>query len=132
MNTAPITYANYKGEEIGLVDHGGGAKRPKPELSPFHKGWRVTGLPPGSQEKAEQDHATEIARVQDHNAAHPSNRIRVPKPWDAEFWLRTARGIAVRSKPYELPEAAQQCAEMAEKAGWLRVRVEAVKREGKA
>lgn len=35
----------------------------------------------------------------------------------------------VRSRPYGIPDAAKQCAEMAEKAGWLRVQVVELKQE---
>jgi hypothetical protein len=129
--TTPVTYINYRGEPIGPVDHGGGVKRKRTPTGPddFHKGFRVVGLPPGSLLKAEQDHAKEIARVREHNAEHPSNQIRAPKPWDADHWLANARGTPVRAKPYELRDAAEQCKQLAEKAGWLRVWIVELKRE---
>lgn len=52
-----------------------------------------------------------------------------PKPWDEDFWRRNARKASVRSKPYEILSAAEQCAEMAIKAGWEDVEIVEVKKE---
>lgn len=43
---------------------------------------------------------------------------RAPKPWDEATYVRTRKRKRVRSKPYEIPEAAEQCRAMAEKDGW--------------
>lgn len=44
-----------------------------------------------------------------------------PKEFIDADWLRNARKKAVRAKPYGLPEAAEACAELARKVGWLQV-----------
>lgn len=45
-------------------------------------------------------------------------------------WLRAAQRTAVRSKPYIHQEAAQQCKELAVKAGWCVVQIQAIKKAG--
>jgi len=40
-----------------------------------------------------------------------------------------AKKTPLRSKPYELYETAEACKLIAEKAGWLRVTIEEVKRD---
>jgi hypothetical protein len=71
----------------------------------FHKGWRVVGLPPGSQQEAEMK-----CKLED-------------KPFNLMHWLMTGRKRSVRAKPYELKDAAQVCADLALKAGWQAVEV---------
>ena len=41
---------------------------------------------------------------------------------DAE-WLRNAKQKPVRAKPYAIQDAAETCAELARKAGWVQVTV---------
>lgn len=81
-----------------------------------HKGWRVVGIPPGLLEKAQAEHASVIETAR--KAGLPGD-----KPFDQPEWLRKQRRQAVRSKPYNLREAAAQCAELATKGGWLEVQV---------
>ena len=45
------------------------------------------------------------------------------KPFDLNHWMMTDRKRAVRAKPYELKDAAQDCADLAAKAGWLAVEI---------
>lgn len=94
------------------------AKRPKREKpDSWHGGWRVVGIPPGALEAAREEF---IAKQRESKA---------PKDWDEGNWLMNAKPKPVRSKPYSIPDAAKQCAEMAEKAGWLRVQVIELKQE---
>ena len=44
--------------------------------------------------------------------------------FDGAAFLRHAKRVRIRPTPYELQSAAQQCAEMAARSGWLDVRVE--------
>lgn len=108
-------------------------KAKPPNMDGYHKGWRVEGHPPGAVEFAEQQRQKEIARwnaMGQSEQGHARSRgEREPKPWDREKWLRETKKRAVRSKPYELPQAAQECKQMAEKAGWICVTVSEVKRE---
>ncbi len=54
---------------------------------------------------------------------------RESKPFSEQDWLRNATRKAVRSKPYSIPDAAQTCAELATKAGWLRVEVVTIEKK---
>lgn len=83
----------------------------KPEKTDFHKGWKVVGIPPGAEAVAQKEHAARQLHKKE------------PKPFDRVQWLMNATAKPVRVKPYEVKEAAQQCADMALKAGWLRVEV---------
>ena len=82
-----------------------------PQIDGFHKGFRVVGVLESALTKAEQEHKVN------------------EKPFDANHWLMNASKRAIRSKPYEILEAAQVCAELARKAGWLAVEVREIKRE---
>lgn len=97
-------------------------KRATPDMKAFHKGWKVTGIPPGELEAARDDNR----RVAEMAARSGGAEI---KPFDEANWLQNHRGKAVRAKPYEVRSAADDCAALAEKCGWLRVRIEEVKRE---
>lgn len=97
------------------------APKPKPEEKSYHKGWRVVGIPPGELELARSE-AQRLARTAIENG-------RAAKEFDEANWLQNHRGKPVRNKPYEIKSSADECAALAEKAGWLRVRVEEIKRE---
>lgn len=51
-----------------------------------------------------------------------------PEPFGETAWLRTAKRTTVRSKPYILQEAAQQCKKMAIKTGRLDVHLLEIKK----
>lgn len=93
------------------------AKKAKPEKIKFHKGFRVVGLPPGSMDEARKKHELEQLGKKE------------PKPFSEQGWLMNAHAKPVRSKPYEIKESADQCAELAEKNGWMRVQVVELKSE---
>jgi hypothetical protein len=113
---------------LNFVNVNGDQWRPRPNTNPpkktrkvektsFHKGWKVVGLPPGAEEQAEAEHAAKQVGK------------REPKAFDRQHWLMNARAKPVRAKPYELHESATLCADMARKAGWLRVEVVELKQE---
>lgn len=54
-----------------------------------------------------------------------------PLPFDEEQWLHTAKRVKVRARPYEIRSSAEQCRELALKAGWLIVSVRELRRERK-
>lgn len=129
----PIAYVNVNGELLGY-DLAAGRKKAAPRRSApaepksYHNGWRVVGIPPGALEAAEQDHPRLIAAAKAHNEMVARDKgagkaIPVPGPWDAEKWMNEVKKSPVRAKAYEIPESAQLCKELAEKAGWLRVEV---------
>ena len=75
----------------------------------------MTGVPPGALEAAQVAHQKKT-RLELQNGKPPKEFI------DAD-WLRNARQKPVRAKPYVLADAAEICAELARKAGWLQVTV---------
>lgn len=87
-----------------------------------HKGWRVTGVKPGLLQEAREAHERLQAMARKAGGAEI-------KDFDESAWRRNAKRSAVRSKPYSLHEAAQQCAELATKGGWLDVQVLEIKKE---
>ncbi|WP_120967365.1 hypothetical protein [Comamonas sp. lk] len=86
-----------------------------------HKGWRVTGIPPEALSKAKEEHAR--LQVMARKAGG-----KPVEDFDEQAWLRKAKRSAVRSKPYSLQEAAQQCKELAMKAGWIDVQIQEIKK----
>jgi hypothetical protein len=80
----------------------------------------VTGVPPGALEEAQAAHQKK-SRLELQNGKQPKEFI------DAE-WLRNARQKPVRGKPYVLADAAEICAELARKAGWLQVTVTSIEK----
>lgn len=99
----------------------------------FHKGWRVVGVSIPAIEAAKEKREKDIKIATEHNAAvlagiRSGERMQVPAPWNEAAWIASAPLRPVRSKPYEIPDAAQTCADLARKAGWLRVAVEEVKK----
>lgn len=120
-----IQFVNIHGQvlpdPVALKQYSKAAPRPKPEEKSFHKGWRVTGIPPGALEEARAE-ALRLGRIEEQNG-------RAAKEFNEANWLQNHRGKAVRSKPYEIKDSADECATLAEKAGWLRVRVEEIKRD---
>lgn len=129
-----MTYVNYLGERIGLVDHGTPKKAKKDEADEFHKGWRVEGIPPCALQEAEKQHPRRIAQAIAWNERVAKERgigkaLPVPGPWDPAVWLNAAKLTPVRRKPYSIPQAAQECKALTERADWLRVEVVEIKKE---
>jgi hypothetical protein len=118
-----MSYVNHLGEVISLERLAAQApkKKPKPEKGSYHNGWRVQGIPPGALEEGRKEHLAEAALKA--AAGQPF------KEWDEAHWLMNAKRKPVRSKPYEVPQAAEQCKQMAQAAGWLRVEIMELKKE---
>lgn len=100
------------------------------EVSEYHKGYRVVGHPPGALEAAAKFRAEQLALwssydEEDRRRAKKRGE-KEPRPWDEEQWRRNTHKKPIRSKPYEIPTAADLCAEMARKAGWIDVEVVAI------
>jgi len=98
----------------------------------FHKGWRVQGHAPGAMEqaRAESQRLTNLwnSQTELEKAEALRSGDRQPPEWDELKWRRDTRKKPVRSKPYEIPEAAKLCADMATKAGWLDIEVAELKK----
>ena len=84
-----------------------------------HKGWRVTGIAPGLLDEAKLGHER-LCQMAQKVGGKP------PEPFDETAWLRTAKRTALRSKPYILQAAAQQCKNLAIKNGWLEVQLQEI------
>lgn len=136
----PLTFININSQPVEIPV--GTKKRAVKRIASvndegFHKGWRVVGIPGDALRQAEQDHPRLIADAESWNRRVQQERgigkaVSVPGPWDADKWLNEAKLRPVRSKPYEILSAANECAELARKAGWLRVSLQEVKRDAKA
>lgn len=129
----PLQFTNIAGEVITesqinarkAIAHQEAARKKKTvEVKSFHKGWKVVGIPPGELEEARAANQ----RVQDMATRAGGREV---KAFDESNWLQNHRGKAVRSKPYETQASAAECAALATKTGWLRVRIDEVKRKVK-
>lgn len=87
----------------------------------FHKGFRVVGLKPEDFEEAKRQRRIEIDLAREDGRA-------LPPELTFELWAAKAHRKPVRSKPYELLEAARECKRLAEKAGWMLVEIVEIKR----
>lgn len=98
----------------------------------WHKGFAVEGHPPGALEAARDAAIDAVARWDALDSQERTKQIaagaRKPKEWNEADWRQNSRKTRVRSKPYEIPEAADQCKELAERAGWTDVRVAPIER----
>lgn len=92
------------------------APKTKAEPPPRHKGWRVIGIPPGELKAATESHARAIAK----NAEAGGQPL---KAFDPVAWAQSYRKVAVRTKAYEIPSAADECKALAERCGWTHVEV---------
>jgi hypothetical protein len=94
----------------------------------FHKGWRVEGHPPGAMEDAKAQADSAIALFDRERELGITSGKR-PVSWDENYWRNNHKKRPVRAKPYEVPEAAEICADIAKKEGWLDVVVVEIKKE---
>lgn len=100
----------------------------------FHRGFSVEGHPPGYPEEcqriAEACWNDWQSQTEQQKARRLKDGERAPKPWDFNRWLLATKRKKVRSKPYELLSAAEECMAIAQRTGWTHVRVVEVKKEG--
>lgn len=118
-----MNFVNHLGETVSIERLAAQApkKKARPQKDSFHNGWRVQGIPPGALEDAR--------KAADAEAAHARRQGQEPKAWDEQHWLMNAKRKPVRSKPYEIPAAAEECRRLAQAAGWLRVEIVELKKE---
>lgn len=96
--------------------------KPKPDV--YHKGWLVVGFSP--------EHLAEAKRLHDADAASQVDPLRRAKPFDPHQHMRIAKPKKARSKPYEVADAAEECAVLMRRAGWQLVQVVPVAKGGRA
>lgn len=114
-----LTFVNYKGEALPPASNVPRAVNRREGPDQYHKGWRVVGIPPGAVEAAEAEHNRLQALMQDWTKR---------KAFDRGNWIANAKKKPVRPKPYEIKEAADVCADLAKRAGWLSVELVEIKR----
>lgn len=121
MKTVDTDYVNPFGKPIArdVINTGlrSEAKRkPVTKAAPpdeYHKGWKVVGIPPGAVEEAKQL----------HDKAQQAKPESQRQPFRREHWIANRHGKPVRPSPYSVKSAAEVCADLARKAGWLNVQV---------
>lgn len=127
-----MNFVNINGEPWRPQVHKRQSSKPKAanKEAPdrFHKGFIVEGHPPGALEAARESAEKAVADWESLpekvKAKFISEGSRAPKPWAGdEVWLAATKRKKVRSKPYQLAQAADECKALAERAGWLCVRV---------
>lgn len=117
MTTTEVSFVNIHGQRVDTDKRVPLPKRVSAAPGEYHKGFAVEGIPPGALEAAKEAHECERATAIREGAK------RIPEEWNELTWIAKAKTKRVRTKAYEVPEAAMLCKEMAEKAGWLRVAV---------
>lgn len=120
-----VDFVNINGQRVDTERRVKLEKRVSNAPGEFHKGFIVEGIPPGTLETAMKEHAAGRACELSTGAK------RVRPEWDVAAWMAKAKAKRVRTKPYSLVEAANECKSLAEKAGWLRVEIRAMSK-GKA
>jgi hypothetical protein len=133
-----LAQAEIEAVRLGRRKKTGGAKtraapdgwRKDPEAGES-LGWVVAGFSPQRLADAQVAHDRLVRDLEDHNryaatAAGKSAgavRAKVPQPWDRDVYMRKSAPTKARPKPYELREAAEQCADMLRRQGWVNVSV---------
>lgn len=127
-------YVNADGDPISIERLKLEAKHAKKKPAAVHKatgidyqdwmllGYLVTGFTRAMIDAAKAKREDEIREWQDVPKGPK------PLPFDETLWLNQTKPKKVRAAPYALREAADQCAELAKRAGWIRVQVEEVKK----
>lgn len=87
-------------------------------------GFQVEGYSPEMPEAAKATHAKARATYLGLKVmGRLSQSDKNPGEWDADKWMSAHKPKRVRTKPFEIASSADQCADLARKAGWLRVTV---------
>lgn len=135
-----MEFVNVHGEKVDLNAIAKKHKRP-PVAAPsllrrttdrqtakVSDGFIVTGYSIEYIADGKAKHEAEIEKVTQHNRRETQKSapkfLKMPDLWTEERFMLKNKAKRVRNKPYELEVAAEQCAELARKAGWKQVRVE--------
>ncbi len=101
------------------------AKKEAPEE--WHKGFDVVGRDPGACEaarlKREQERIEWDVMPEDTRAKLLKEGKRKPSPWDEAKWRIAAPKKRLRAKPFSIPGAAQEMAELCRRSGFEDVEV---------
>lgn len=107
-----MEFVNIYGQPVSTSPLAAGKKRQASAPQQFHKGWLVVGYSP----------AHVAAGRAEHEAS--GTESRTGRPFDLHEFMTTTKPKRVRHAPYEVYEAAVECKAMAERAGWVGVRLE--------
>jgi hypothetical protein len=110
-------FVNHLGQPIDIEAMKKAATKPRRSASApqeYHKGWRAMGYSPAYFEEGRKAYEAE------REEAAKSGR-HMP-PWSRELHMRKHPPKAIRSKPYEIREAAAQACALAEREGWVACR----------
>lgn len=80
-----------------------------------------------ARHRAISDYPAACALAKEQNRAVPKK----PGEWNEDDWLRTAKRVKVRSRPFEIRAAAEECKALALKHGFLVVEISELRRERK-
>lgn len=112
----PVEFVNVNGRPVSTAAQ----KRVKVSRdtpAEFHKGRRVVGYGPGAVHAAELAHLAAVSAwnemSNESRSAAIKNGAREPGTWDFDRWQLKNRKTPVRSKPYSVESAANECASMA-------------------
>lgn len=123
-----LNFVNFKGEPVALdSSKHAKPKATRPDKGAYHNGWRVIGHAPGAMDEAMTQRLKDIATAERESVIERG--IKIPPPWNEDLWRRNTKKTPIRSKPYEVPQAAHDCKALAERAGWLDVEVVEIKKE---
>lgn len=125
MNTSTLQFTNINGQAMDIARLKAAVpKKVRDTTQPatYHKGFRVVGIPPGALQEAQEAHALLVGMAQKAGG-------KPIKPFDPEGWRQTYRKKALRAKAYEVRSAADECASLAVKAGWLAVEVQGLTKQ---
>jgi hypothetical protein len=130
-------YVNAAGLPVLLDPNSASFKAaPRPQRdrpNAFHRGWLVEGYPPGfvAEAEAQARKACDdwLALTSQQIAEKLKEGMRQPKPWSLPVFMQSTRKKKVRARPFEIPGAAEVCADLARKAGWDHVEIVEQKRE---
>ncbi len=109
-----MTFVNLRGEPLAVTPGKAIKKVSAGFAESYHKGWVVVGYSPDQLAEARRQHA--VASAAAVKSGGPSHA-----PFDEVAYMRAAKPRKVRSKPYEIFEAAEACADLARRAGWKMV-----------
>ncbi len=111
-----LQFVNIHGETVATTAAPPVKRRVAAVAQAQHKGWLVVGYSPAVLVEARRAHEKQAPT----------------EPFDEANYMRTHKPVRVRSAPYELHQAARECADLAERHGWQGVQVVARVQGGQA
>lgn len=118
-----LQFVNIHGEKLAVAvgikpKAAKGTKKAKAEDEGYHKGFRVMGFSPAHLEKAR----TEWNAKRAERLSPTGDQVDIGE-FIVDSFVTIAKPKAVRREPYAILDAAQQCAELAKRSGWVGVTV---------